>query len=113
MLAINNTAIHIMADSGVFQGFMITRKQSEDSNRYDQWRTITLEEAKAIEVAILMVANRILEERAKPTPKTKIVYEWIYKDEDGEWRISDTLNTDSELVDYKGVKTGRSWEVEV
>ena len=41
---------------------MITRKQSEDSSRYDQWRGLTLEEAKTIEAAILMVANRILEQ---------------------------------------------------
>ena len=61
MMTLNNTAIHIIADSGTFKGFMITRKQSEDSSRYDQWRGLTLDEAKAIEAALLMVANRILE----------------------------------------------------
>ena len=62
MMTLNNTAINIIADSGTVKGFMITRKQSEDSSRYDQWRGLTLEEAKTIEAAILMVANRILEQ---------------------------------------------------
>lgn len=62
MMTLNNTAINIIADSGTFKGFMITRKQSEDSSRYDQWRGLTLEEAKTIEAALLMVANRILEQ---------------------------------------------------
>jgi hypothetical protein len=56
------TAIHIMADSGTFQGFMITRKQSEDTSRYDQWRGLTIDEAKEVEAALLVVANNILEQ---------------------------------------------------
>lgn len=62
MLTLNNTAISIIADSGTFQGFMITRKQSEDPQQYDQWRGLTLEEAKEVEAAVLMVVDRILEQ---------------------------------------------------
>lgn len=62
MMTHNSTAIHIMADSGTFQGFVITRKQSEDTRRYDQWRVLTLDEARAVEAALLVVANSILEQ---------------------------------------------------
>ena len=62
MMTLNNTAIHIMADSGTFKGFMITRKQSEDNTQYDQWRGLTVEEAKEIEASLLITANTILEQ---------------------------------------------------
>jgi hypothetical protein len=40
--------------------FNISRKQSDDPEQYDQWRNLTLEEAKQVEVGILLVVNKIL-----------------------------------------------------
>jgi hypothetical protein len=61
MITLNNSCIYIMADSGNFLNFSILRKQSEDKTRYDQWRNLTMEEAKQIEAAVLMVVDQILE----------------------------------------------------
>jgi hypothetical protein len=52
--------ISISADSGKFMNFNISRKQSDDPDRYDQWRNLTLEEAKQVELAVLLTVNKIL-----------------------------------------------------
>jgi hypothetical protein len=48
--------ITLSADSGNFQGFNILVKQSENNAQYDQWRPLTLEEAKKVELSLLIAA---------------------------------------------------------
>ena len=52
----NKMMITLLADSGKFQGFNILVKQSENTAQYDQWRKLTLEEAKKVELSLLIAA---------------------------------------------------------
>ena len=52
--------ITLSADSGKFQGFNILVKQSDNADQYDQWRPLTPEEAKRIEVSVLLAAYETL-----------------------------------------------------
>jgi predicted ATPase len=52
----NKMMITLSADSGNFQGFNILVKQSENTAQYDQWRQLTLEEAKKVELSLLISA---------------------------------------------------------
>jgi hypothetical protein len=56
----NNTMVSTSADSGTFMHFNISRRQSDDPEQQDQWRNLTLEEAKKVEVAILATVEGIL-----------------------------------------------------
>jgi uncharacterized lipoprotein YehR (DUF1307 family) len=52
--------ITLSADSGTFKGFNILIKQSENTAQYDQWRPLTLEEAKKVELSLLIAAYETL-----------------------------------------------------
>jgi hypothetical protein len=65
MHVLGDTMISISADTGKFLNFNLSRKQSDDPEQYDQWRGLTLEEAKQVEIAVLAVVNKILSEMAK------------------------------------------------
>ena len=65
MTTLGDFSINICADSGNFQGFMVTRKQSEKQGQYDQWRPLTLEEAKLVEFAVLAVIHGMFKELNK------------------------------------------------
>jgi predicted ATPase len=52
----NKMMITLSADSGTFQGFNILIKQSENTEQYDQWRPLTLDEAKKVELSLLIAA---------------------------------------------------------
>jgi len=46
--------------------------------------------------------------------KTKTVYEWMFKDNLGNWFVSDSLFTEEEAkkyISFPAQKTGRQWEV--
>ena len=56
--------------------------------------------------------------RIKEKPKTKTVYEIMFKNTIGNWYVGDKLLTEAELIDCKDdevftkyQKTGRQWEV--
>jgi hypothetical protein len=52
--------ITLSTDSGTFQGFNILIKQSDTADQYDQWRPLTLEEAKKVELSLLIAAYETL-----------------------------------------------------
>lgn len=65
MHVLGDTMISISADTGKFLNFNLSRKQSDDPEQYDQWRGLTLEEAKQVEIAVLAIVNKILSEPSK------------------------------------------------
>jgi hypothetical protein len=52
--------ITLDTDSGKFLGFNVLLKQHENAEMYDQWRTLTLEEAKKVEAAVLLMVYQVL-----------------------------------------------------